>query len=134
MSDGPYVIRRDGGKVILELTFKDHLKAQRNERALFQALQNGDFYRITQHNLNFETPYFTDNLSDIAALFPELSVRDFSYSDRPAYFEFRGSPKSDEEEECVFFMRIRNLLIDRGFKISEYHIREGLVSITFRYV
>lgn len=134
MSDASYVIRRDGGKVICEFTFKDHIRAHYNERAISQALQNGDFYRIVQHNIDFETPYFTDNLSDIAALFPELSVRDFSYSDRPAYFEYKGCPKSDEEEECVFFMRVRNLLIDRGFKISEYHIREGLVSITFRYV
>lgn len=124
-----YLIRCEDKKLFLEFTFADQLRAQYNERAFFQALQNGDLHRILQHNMDTPTPFFQDNLSDVVAKFPEYKALNFRYS-KPAFYELSLDANSDE---CEIFYRACALLKERGFDVSDFSIEPGSVKLIFKY-
>lgn len=129
MPDEQYKVFRSGGVLTIEFTLDNPIRAQHNERGFVNALRNGDLHRIIQHNIDYDEPFFQNNLADVISLFPELPVSAFRYGLRPGYYVFDAD--TNEFNEWELFTQVRNLLTSHRFSIKEFHISEAHVNVVF---
>lgn len=122
-------VSRSGGLLSIEFSFDEHLRAHHNERGFVKALRNGDLHRIIQHNIDYDEPFFENDLADVIALFPELSDKAFRYGPRSGYYIFEAN--TNDETEWDLFTHVRDLLLSRECRIREFNISEALVKIIF---
>lgn len=124
-----FKVSRSGGVLTIEFSFDEHLRAQHNERGFVNALRNGDLHRLIQHNIDYDEPFFQNNLVDVISLFPELPASAFRYGLRPGYYVFESD--TNEFNEWELFTFVRNLLTSRCFVVKEFHISEAHVTVVF---